>query len=112
MICLRVPQWLSAPPTVMVNGKAIRGEQTPHGYIVLEGAWKDQLIEVVLPKAITAYPLPDSPDTVAFLDGPVALAGLVEEERTLYYKTVPEEILVPYDERRWTQWLTGWKTVG
>ena len=36
-----------------------------------------------LPRRVVADPLPDAPDTVAFVDGPVVLAGLCDGERQL-----------------------------
>lgn len=50
-------------------------------------------------------------DTVAFLDGPVVLAGLCQEERTLYGDCEnPVSLLVPRYERRWQEWTGYWKT--
>ena len=80
------------------------------GFAILKRTWKENEVVITLPKKVTTWQLPDQPDVVAFLEGPVALAGLVEEERTLYYEKRPEEILIPYDERRWEKWLPGWKT--
>ena len=53
----------------------------------------------MLPKRITAWPLPDRPDTVAFMDGPLVLAGLLDEARTLHGDPRhPEELLAPDNE--------------
>lgn len=108
---LRLPWWLAGEAVVLVDG-----QQRPYakdgGFAVLSGTWTENTVELLLPKEIKAWPLADRPDTVAFLDGPVALAGLTEEERTLTYRERPEELLVPHYVRRWSEWLTGWKTVG
>ena len=53
-------------------------------------------------------PIPDAPDCVAFMDGPAVLAGLCDEERTLYGR--PEEILVPDNEREAGRWQQTWRT--
>ena len=56
-------------------------------------------------------PLPDDPDAVAFMDGPVVLAGLCDEDRTLVGdKYNPRSILIPDAEWEWGQWLTGYRT--
>jgi hypothetical protein len=65
-----------------------------------------------LPKKICACPLPDEPQTIAFMDGPLALAGLCDEQRTLYGDIEkPETILAPDNERQWKEWLPDWRTV-
>ena len=49
---------------------------------------------------------------MAFLDGPVLLAGLCDEERVLYIdKELPEELLVADNEREWGNWMNTYKTV-
>ncbi|HEY8362186.1 MAG TPA: hypothetical protein VIK77_04810 [Tissierellaceae bacterium] len=64
-----------------------------------------------LPKGLYVCPLPDNPDVVAFMDGPVVLAGLCDEERILYGdKDAPETILIPDNEREWMSWLNGYRT--
>ena len=68
-------------------------------------------MRVELPKALSTCPLPDEPDTVAFMDGPVVLAGLCDEERMLYGdKDNPETMLTPDDEREWSTWKPGYRT--
>ena len=67
-----------------------------------------------MPKGLTVCEIPDEPDTVAFLDGPVVLAGLCDQETTLRGdKTQPGTILKPDNEwqRRWRTWLS-YRTVG
>lgn len=111
-ISFRVPGWLSGPMQILIDGAPVNTDMDEHGFLTLEQDWESQCITVYLPKTITTYPLPDRPDTVAFLDGPVALAGMTDEERTLYYQNSPEELLQPENERIWDSWLPGWKTVG
>ena len=66
----------------------------------------------MLTQARPVAPLPDAPDTVAFMDGAVVLAGLCDEERILYGdKDKPRTLLTPDNERQWGTWLTGYRTV-
>ncbi|MFN2131179.1 MAG: hypothetical protein ACK2VD_11685, partial [Anaerolineae bacterium] len=45
-----------------------------------------------------------------FMDGPVVLAGLCDEERTLYGDVSdPASLLVPDNEREWGTWLGGYR---
>lgn len=110
-IALRMPWWLSGNAVITVNGEKVPYDVDETGFAILHGEWQNDTIELVLPKEIRVWPLPDQPNTVAFLDGPVALAGLCGEERTLWYREKPEELLTPYRVRRWAEWLPDWKTV-
>lgn len=105
----RAPWWLSGEMECYVNGT--KQEISPeNGWLTLSRPWGEEEILLILPKAITAWPLPDRPDTVAFLDGPVVLAGLTEHSRRLVGK--PEEILQLRDEREWGDWQPRYSTVG
>ena len=74
-------------------------------------AWNRNSIHVELPRGLHSVPLPDEPDTVAFVDGPVVLAGLCDAEVMLYGdKDRPETILVPDNEREWRTWRPGYRT--
>jgi DUF1680 family protein len=107
----RKPWWLSGDPELTLNGKAVNYE-TENGFIVLRRNWGADTLELKLPKKLQAWPLADRPDQVAFIDGPVALAGLSGEERTLYGDiTKPETFIVPDAERKWTRWQPKWRTV-
>lgn len=48
----------------------------------------------------------------AFLYGPVVLAGLTDEERTLHVPDLfrPEQILVLDNEREWGSWKSTFRT--
>jgi hypothetical protein len=70
-------------------------------------------VRIELPKALTTCPLPDRPDMVAFMDGPVVLAGLCDEERLLHGdKGHPDTLLIPDHEREWSIWKGGYRTAG
>ena len=44
------------------------------------------------------------------MDGPLVLAGLCDEERTLYGDVGdPASLLVPDNEREWNAWLRGYR---
>lgn len=87
MICLRLPEWLAAKETIVLNGhpagyttfggklndNGVRG-----GYAVLEGIFQPgDEITVTLPMKVRAYALPDSGNTYAFKYGPVVLSALL-----------------------------------
>ena len=72
------------------------------------------MVRIVLPRTVKAEPLPDREDTVAFLYGPVVLAGICEEERMLHVPDVrhPETVLTHDNEREWGSWKSTFRTLG
>lgn len=111
-LAFRLPWWLAGEASVMVDGEPAAYEIDERGYACLTREWEGQEVTIRLPKAVTLWPLADRADTAAFLDGPVALAGLTAQETTLYYTEEPADILIPHDERHWNAWGGNWKTVG
>jgi hypothetical protein len=110
---IRLPWWLQGEPEIRVNGEALRGPFAPSSLYGIQRTWGDDRISVVLPKALTSVPLPDKPDSIAFMDGPVVLAGICNEERTLYGdRNDPRTMLTPHNEREWGEWEPGYRTVG
>jgi uncharacterized protein len=61
---------------VKVNGKPLDASASPGSYLTLNRAWKPgDKIEMQLPMHLHSESLPDDPHTVAFLYGPLVLAG-------------------------------------
>ena len=109
---LRCPWWLKQPMKCWVNGQ-IQELSPQNGYLVLERTWQEDQVDILLPKGITCWPLADRPTTLAFLYGPVVLAGLIDREITLTGDlSHPETIVQPQNERQWDNWLLGFSTVG
>lgn len=111
-ICIRIPQWAEGETVLSVNGKRVTEELKPGSFAVINRGWKQDQIHLEIGKKITVHPLPGREDMVAFMDGPVVLAGLCEEERTLHTcgcKT--EELLVTDNEREWGNWMNTYKTI-
>jgi DUF1680 family protein len=105
---LRVPWWVQGTPALTINGKDEPIATKPSTYITLKRTWNSDHLRLTLPKGLATVPLPDRPDTVAFMDGPVVLAGLTSESRTLAGdRSKPENILLPDNEREWSTWLEG-----
>jgi DUF1680 family protein len=110
---IRLPWWLKGTPTLTLNGARLAGEFRPTSYATIERTWQDDRLRLELPRGLTVCPLPDDPERVAFLDGPVVLAGLCEDELTLYGdREHPETFLVPDNEREWRSWKPGYRTRG
>lgn len=110
---VRIPWWVDGNAKVTVNGETVTADAKPSEYVIIDREWKSDNVRIDLPKRLVAEPLPDMPDTVAFLDGPIVMAGLVDEERTLIGdKDNLKTILTPDAEREWGSWKTRYRTKG
>lgn len=113
---LRLPAWLAGPARLWINDKPVAqaDAQREPGFLVLRRRWDKDLLRLELPKRVSVSPIPDEPRTVAFMDGPVVLAGLCGTESTLTWegRGGPESLLVPDNERQWGTWLRAWRTRG
>lgn len=107
---LRLPDWLDGAPQLTVNGEPVDAE-VEGGWLVVRGEWHDDRLWLELPKRLALVPLPDAPDMAAFVDGPIVLAGLCDDERTLMGDmNDATKMLTPHHEREWGNWLTGYRT--
>lgn len=110
---LRIPWWVHGRPVILINGEPnpISSESSP--WIRIRKVWHTDTVSIEFPKSVTTVPLPDQSGTAAFMDGPVVLAGLVDEERLLEGDLhTPETILVPHNERHHSFWRDGsYKTI-
>jgi DUF1680 family protein len=110
---LRLPEWIVGNPKVTIDGEIIKinkQEQRP-SYLLIEKTWFKNIIIMELPMKLRSVPLPDRPDTAAFLFGPIVLAGLCAEERQLRGDILhPESILIPDSEREWENWKLAFRT--
>lgn len=111
---LRIPWWVAGDPSIEVNGKPLGGKSMADGFAVISRVWTTDSIHLILPTRLTTEPLPDMPNLIAFMDGPIVLAGLVGEERTLVGDiSDPETMLTPDRERHHGWWNTGYyRTIG
>ena len=112
-VSVRIPSW-SKSAKALVDDAPTAQQPVPGTFLTVEENWTGKILHLEFEKAITAEPLPGAENLVAFLDGPVVLAGLCGEERTLYLKDgqVPEDLLCPDNEREWGNWMNTWKTAG
>jgi DUF1680 family protein len=73
---IRVPYWVQRGASVRVNGAAVAAFAEPTSYITLQRTWKTgDKVEVTLPMALHAAPLPDDRTQVAAMYGPLVLAA-------------------------------------
>jgi len=126
-LALRRPYWVDEGFTVKVNGEtaadsslpnersARRGSRLPApecgSYVEIKRTWKTgDRVDITLPKTLRLEPLPDNPQRVAILWGPLVLAGDLgpEREGRRGRGQRSEEPTVPVfvaAERRVNEWL-------
>lgn len=110
---LRLPWWIDGAAQITVNGEALAVESGGSRFEALHRTWHHDAIRIVLPKRLQAVPLPDDEQMVAFMDGPVVLAGLVDEERTVVGNPADvRSLLVADNEREWVFWRSRYRTRG
>ena len=111
---LRLPWWMAGKPTLTINGKARKTTGKPSSFVSIRRKWGSKdLVRLELPRALTVCPLPGSDNLVAFMDGPLVLVGMVDEQRTLTGdRRDPRTMLRPDREREWDNWHRLWHTHG
>ena len=72
---VRQPAWCTGM-TVRVNGRRSSARAAANGYVAIDREWRDgDRVEISLPMSLRTELLPGTSDTVAFVYGPVVLAG-------------------------------------
>jgi len=90
-LAVRQPAWVAKAPTFWVNGKAAKLEKGDDGYLRLKRAWRvGDVVEWTLPMALRTEPMPDNPNRLALMYGPVVLAA-----KHAKGESGPEPVLVP-----------------
>lgn len=133
---LRLPWWLSGEAEITINGERQPISSQPGTFVELRRGWANDTIHLHLPKALVSVPLPGDPSTVAFMDGPIVLAGLnpggvptaaqtkpggsytarpnyaVDGLRIHSRAGDPSAVLTPDNEREWHYWRGDFRTRG
>ena len=77
---VRRPAWC-AGQAITVNGKRFTAAVSPAGYVPIRREWRaGDVVEVQLPMVLRTEALPGAPEYVAFVYGPVVLAGRLGTE--------------------------------
>jgi hypothetical protein len=72
---IRRPAWVESLP-ITVNGQPVDARADTTSYVTIEREWHDgDQVNVRLPLTVRAVPLPEAPTLVAFMYGPLVLAG-------------------------------------
>jgi hypothetical protein len=75
-LALRRPYWAESGFSVKVNGQSVRNLPHAGSYVEISRTWRSgDTVELLLPKALREEPLPDNPQRIALMWGPLVLAG-------------------------------------
>ena len=73
---IRYPAWAQSGMTLAVNGQSQRVTAKPGSYVAVEREWKTgDAVDVRLPMSLHTEAMPDDPNMIAVLYGPIVLAG-------------------------------------
>jgi uncharacterized protein len=74
---VRYPSWVKdGALQILVNGKEVPGNSHPSSYVVLERSWKKgDIVQISLPMHNTIEHLPNVPEYVAIMHGPILLGA-------------------------------------
>ncbi len=75
---LRQPAWAEEALVITLNGEVIPVPSRPGNYIELNSSFKDgDVVELKLPMRLRLESMPDNPNRVAIMYGPIVLGGLL-----------------------------------
>ena len=73
---IRVPGWATEGVKARLNGKPIASKTEPSSCLGLKRTWRDgDRVDVTMPMPLTVCPMPDDPNLVTFMVGPLVLAA-------------------------------------
>ncbi|MDR6562101.1 MULTISPECIES: beta-L-arabinofuranosidase domain-containing protein [unclassified Arcicella] len=78
---LRSPWWATKGVQIKINGEVQRVEKDESGYLVINRTWKNNdKIALNFPMSLYTESMPDNANRIAFLYGPLVLAGQLGKE--------------------------------
>lgn len=79
---LRLPGWLTGKAIIKVNGVS-ETVNVLNGYYSINREWKNDEVYVEFPTKVSAVALPGAKSKYAFMEGPIVLAGITDNEHTI-----------------------------
>ena len=80
-IQVRVPCWATQGAAAKLNGKLVEIDAKPSSWLSIARKWQDgDRLEITLPMSVHQSPTPDDKTLVAFVYGPLVLAGKLGSE--------------------------------
>lgn len=92
---IRIPYWAVNGVTVKYNGQELAYAPEPASYLTIEQVWQDQdTLEISMPMSLHMHQMPDKPDRVAFMYGPLVLCGLLGRD-SMRISTTGVSVTIP-----------------
>ncbi len=105
---LREPQWATRGIRISVNGKVIASKVGMSGYHAVLRSWHNaDRIELDIPMNLSTESMPDNPDRIAFLYGPIVLAGQLGTTMPDPVYGTPVLVTGNHDPGAWTEAQIG-----
>jgi hypothetical protein len=77
---VRYPKWAIKGMDITVNGELVPHEQEPGSFVAVDRVWENgDVVKVNFPFSLQVEPMPDDSNRVAFMYGPLVLAGELGE---------------------------------
>lgn len=97
-IVLRVPDWISDPVTVKVNGESVdQAKNASGGYVKITREWKENdEVTICYPMKVKATGLPDNDTVFGFQYGPTVLAARLGTEKWDDARWAGRDLTAPY----------------
>lgn len=108
---IRYPYWAEKGISILVNGKNQKIKEKPGSFIAIKRTWKNgDVVDIKFPFALRLETMPDDSNRVAFLYGPLVLAGDLGPEndpRAADPSYVPVFVAENRDPNVWTKPVEG-----
>jgi len=87
---IRKPWWAKNGIGITVNGKPVEITKEANGYIVINRKWSNHdKLQVIVPMSLYTEAMPDNANRIAFLYGPLVLAGDLGKKELSDFHDVP-----------------------
>ena len=116
-IRIRKPWWAKNGIGITVNNKTVDISKEENGYIIINRKWNsNDKMQVIMPMSLYTETTPDNPNRVAFLYGPLVLAGNLGEKQLSDFHDVPVFLTSNHNISDWIKPVSNqsltFKTVG
>ena len=107
-IRIRKPWWAKNGIGITVNNKAVDISKEENGYIIINRKWSsNDKMQVIMPMSLYTETTPDNPNRVAFLYGPLVLAGNLGEKQVSDFHDVPVFLTSNHNINDWIKPVTN-----
>ncbi|HVM88448.1 MAG TPA: beta-L-arabinofuranosidase domain-containing protein [Puia sp.] len=105
---IRKPWWAKNKISIAVNDKQVNILKEENGYIIISRNWaNNDRVRVVMPMSVYTESMPDNPGRIAFLYGPLVLAGDLGQKALSDIHDVPVVLTGNRNVSDWIKPVTG-----